>query len=48
MNAKEFFDEVVVPNYSDARQTPNNFRFVSNAISCMNTVAEFVALEQLG
>ena len=48
MNAKEFFDEVVALNYSDAHRNPSNFRFVSNAITCMNTVAEFVALEQLG
>jgi hypothetical protein len=48
MDAKQFFDEVVVPNYCDAHQSPSNFRFVSNAITCMNTVAEFVALEQLG
>jgi hypothetical protein len=48
MNAKQYFDTVVVPNYLDARQDPNNFRLVSNAITCMNTIAEFVALEQLG
>ncbi|MGZ4883047.1 MAG: hypothetical protein ACXV2A_04050 [Halobacteriota archaeon] len=48
MNAKEFFDEVVAPNYLDAHQHPNNFKLVCNAITCMNTVAEFVALERLG
>jgi hypothetical protein len=48
MDAKEFFDLVVVPNYLDAHQHPDNLRFVCNAITCMNTVAEFVALERLG
>ena len=48
MDAKQFFNEVVAPNYSDAHQDPGNFRFVSNAITCMNTVAEFIALERLG
>src|SRR5712664_4080226 len=48
MDAKEYFNTVVVPNYRDACQHPNDFRLVSNAITCMNTVAEFVALEQLG
>jgi hypothetical protein len=48
MDAKQYFDTVVVPNYWDASQHPNNFRLVSNSITCMNTVAEFVALERLG
>jgi hypothetical protein len=48
MDAQDFFDQVVQPNYADAIGHPDDFGLVWNAIVCMNTVAEFVALHQLG
>jgi hypothetical protein len=48
MDAREFFDEIVIPNYRDALQNRNNLRLIFNAVVSMNTAAEFIALEQLG
>jgi hypothetical protein len=39
---KEFFDQIVAPNYLD------DLRLTYNAITSMNTAAEFLALHQLG
>jgi hypothetical protein len=47
MNAKEFFDEVVVKNFEVQRAHPAAFNKLWNAVVSMNTVAEFVALDQL-
>jgi hypothetical protein len=47
MNAAEFFQDVVKPNYEVFIKNPSDFRSLWNALVSMNTVAEFVALEQL-
>lgn len=48
MNATEFFQEIIKPNYDETKRTPDNLRLLVNAIISMNTVAEFVALDRLG
>jgi hypothetical protein len=48
MDAKEFFDQIVTPNYREAENNPNDLRLTYNAIITMNTAAEFLALHKLG
>src|SRR5215471_14712023 len=48
MDAKEFFDRIVTPNYRDAVNNPRDLRLTYNAVITMNTAAEFLALHQLG
>jgi hypothetical protein len=48
MDAKEFFDQIVAPNYRDAVNNPNDLRLAYNAFASVNTAVEFLALEQLG
>ena len=48
MDASEFFNTVVKPNYKEFIEKPDDFRLLWNAIISMNTVAEYVALEQHG
>jgi hypothetical protein len=47
MDAREFFREVVKPNYEESLKNPHSYRLLWNALVSMNTVAEFVALERL-
>jgi hypothetical protein len=47
MDPRQFFYSIVKPNYEEVRSSPHDLRFVYNAIITMNTVAEYVALEQL-
>jgi len=47
MDASEFFNTVVKRNYEEFTNNPNDFRSLWNAIVSMNTVAEYMALEQL-
>jgi hypothetical protein len=47
MDASEFFNTVVKPNYQEFTRRSDDFRLLWNAIVSMNTVAEHVALEQL-
>ncbi len=46
MDAREYFQIVVQPNYCAFDQAQNNIRLVWNAIISMNTVPEYVALDQ--
>ena len=46
MDATEFFREVVRPNYEECLKNPHSFIPLWNALVSLNTVAEFVALEQ--
>jgi hypothetical protein len=48
MDATEFFQKIIKPNYEDAVRAPDDLRLLLNAIISMNTVAEFVALDRLG
>jgi hypothetical protein len=47
MDAREFFNTVVKRNYQEFTLNPDDFRSLWNAIVSMNTVAEYLALEQL-
>jgi hypothetical protein len=48
MDASEFFNTVVKRNYKEFLEKPDDFRLLWDAIISMNTVAEYVALEQHG
>jgi hypothetical protein len=48
MDAREFFQTIVVPNYNEFVRTPNNVRLLWNAIVSMNTVPEYLVLDRLG
>jgi hypothetical protein len=48
MDAVEFFNEVAKSNYQEFIKNPGSRRHLWNAIVSMNTVAEYVALDQLG
>ncbi|MGH6725455.1 MAG: hypothetical protein ACREB8_02770 [Pseudolabrys sp.] len=48
MDAAEFFKDVAEFNYQEFNTNPGNLRHLWNAIVSMNTVAEYVALDQLG
>jgi hypothetical protein len=48
MDAPEFFETVVKGNWQEFNAKPPDFRLLWNAILSMNTVPEYVALEQLG
>jgi hypothetical protein len=48
MNAAEFFNEVAKSNYQEFTSNRDSRRHLWNAIVSMNTVAEYVALDQLG
>jgi hypothetical protein len=46
MDATEFFQQIIEPNYAEATRAPDDLRLLLNAIITMNTVAEFVALDR--
>jgi hypothetical protein len=48
MDARERFEKVVVPNYTDFVRNPNDFRSLDNVIGSMNTVAEYLGLHRSG
>jgi len=47
MDAREFFQDVVKPNYDEFVQSPDNIRLLWNVVVSMNTVPEFLALHRL-
>jgi hypothetical protein len=47
MDAREFFDTVVAPNCEKFHRNPDDLRLLWNAVVSMNSMAEFLALEQL-
>ena len=47
MDAREFFQDVVKPNYAEFVQSPDNTRLLWNVVVSMNTVPEFLALHRL-
>jgi hypothetical protein len=48
MDAGEYFQRIVVSNYVDFQQSPNDIRLLFNALVSMNTVPEFLALHRRG
>ena len=48
MNAHEFFQNVVRRNYEEFSGCPKDLRLLWNVVVSMNTVAEYIALDQLG
>jgi hypothetical protein len=48
MDVFVFFDTVVAPNCREAKDQPSSFRLVWNAILSLNTIAEALALHNLG
>jgi len=48
MDAREYFQRIVVPDYAHFQQSPNDIRLLFNALVAMNTVPEFLALHRLG
>jgi hypothetical protein len=48
MDAPEYFQRIVVPNYAHFQQSPNDIRLLFSALVSMNTVPEFLALHRLG
>jgi len=47
IDARDHFQNVVVPNYNEFVQKPSEYRFLDNTLSSMNTVAERLGLHQL-
>jgi len=47
MDAREFFQDVVKPNYAEFVQSPDNIRLLWNVVVSMNTVPEFLVLHRL-
>jgi len=47
MNAHQYFATIAKPNYEDAKRKADELRLLWNAIVSLNTVPEFLALEQL-
>jgi hypothetical protein len=48
MDAREFFQKIVIPNYNEFVQSPHDVRLLWNAIVSMNTVPEFLAYHRRG
>jgi hypothetical protein len=48
MDAREYFNYVVLPKYNEFVQSPNDFRLLESALYSMDTVAERLGLHQLG
>ena len=48
MDAREYFQRIVVPDYAHFQQSPSDIRLLFNALVSMNTVPEFLALHRLG
>jgi hypothetical protein len=46
MDARDFFHEVVKPNYDEFVRSPNDIRLLWNVLVSMNTVPEFLALQR--
>ena len=46
MDTSEFFNTVVKRNYQEFTENPDDFRLLWNAIISMNTVPEYMALDQ--
>ena len=47
MDAYRYFATIAKPNYEDAKRNADELRFLWNAIVSLNTVPEFLALDQL-
>lgn len=47
MDAREFFQNVVTPNYAEFLRSPNNIRLLWNIVVSINSVPEFLALHRL-
>jgi hypothetical protein len=47
MDAREYFQIIVVPDCAHFQQSPNDIRLLFNALVSMNTVPEFLALHRL-
>ena len=47
MDAREYFQRIVVPDYAHFQQSPSDIRLLFNALVSMNPVPEFLALHRL-
>ena len=47
MDARDYFEKIVTPNYYDAKNNPNDLRSLWNALLTMNSVAETIELQRL-
>jgi hypothetical protein len=48
MDSREFFQDVAARNYHEFFGRPDDIRLLWNAVVSMNSVAEYLALDQLG
>jgi hypothetical protein len=48
MDAREYFQSTVVPNYNSFVQSPANFHLLANTILSMNASAEYLGLDRRG
>jgi hypothetical protein len=48
MDAQEFFRDIVSPNYHEFFSYPNDVRRLWNAVISMNSVADYMAVGQIG
>src|SRR5262249_39930203 len=48
MDAREYFQRIVMPDYAHFQQSPNDIRLLFNALVSMNTVPKFLVLHRLG
>jgi hypothetical protein len=48
MNAAEFFKGVAERNYEEFENSPEDLKSLWNSVVSMNTVAEYLALDQIG
>jgi len=48
MNARQLFRDVVSPNYYEFFRYRSDIRLLWNAVISMNSVADYLAVEQLG
>ena len=48
MNAAEFFKGVAERNYEEFENSPEDLKSLWNSVASMNTVAEYLALDQIG
>jgi hypothetical protein len=48
MDAREYFQDMVVLNYNEFKRSPGDFRCLANVIVSMNTVAEYLGLHRRG
>src|SRR5215831_17900666 len=48
MDAREYFQRIVMPDYAHFQHSPKDVRLLSNALVARNAVAKFLGLHRLG